>query len=327
MFLKTITAMNTNNTQPHKFEQRLKNPAKRSALPINSYLELDEPLLSDLSELAETIQLSHSYREGLEERLIQKAKEYQVKTRFSKRPIWHFMKEGSVNVTKFKQVRLSYAIGFAALTMLILVAAMPVAAQSFLEHFIPREIVGLPTISGPVDVSTISEDELFENIADLQEKAGFDFVLPTELPAGCRFWDGTYLSAPISEAHLYYRSGKYSYCFSVYLQKADKVQRPFVREGSFEEVSINEQPGLYFRGTWDIQSYGSKKDMPKSFSISPGESITEALQKATEADRIETVWTKDHHELAFEQDGLLIRLLANSNISKKQLIEIAESME
>lgn len=216
-----------------------------------------------------------------------------------------------------RQRRLIQTVGLATLMMLSTFVTVPVLAQFALEHFAPREVEKLPIAGETVALATVPPESYSENVEALEEQAGFSVLMPRYLPSTCSLRKGYYLAEPIGEIRLEYDSIGNLPCFDVAQRRAqgDTVHRPFVGQGSTEEVIINGKPALYINGTWIVEGLSENGTL---MHLSPEE----------QANLFEgAVWVPGPQQLIFEYNGLLIRIDAGPNISKAELVRVAESME
>jgi hypothetical protein len=247
----------------------------------------DSSLLSSLQESADTIHLDQTFSDDLRQQLI---RGYRSSHAPVSAPVW---RKWLTQAWERREVTLAH-VGFRraiALVMLlgVLLVAVPVVAQTALEHFVPREIKELPPIQATYEPPPATA-RLME-VAQLEVLTGFSIIAPTYVPRGCVLTERFFVSGP----HVVYLN--YS-CVSIALQQAHPMHQPHVGENSVQEVIVNGKPALYINGIWVIM---------------PGSE--------------ERIWREGVvKELVLEHNGLLIRLQTDQ-LSKEELVKIAESLE
>lgn len=160
-------------------------------------------------------------------------------------------------------------------------------AENGLAHFAPREVEKLPISLQATDSTVIQSDA--RGINTLEKQVGFAILLPTSLPSGCRLSRSMYGAAGNS-AILHYS------CAFIIERKTEITDHPLVALKSTHQTTVAGKPALVIDGVWEEQPSGR------------------------------TTWSSEFKTLVFEQNGLVIRILANG-LSDDQLIKIAESMK
>jgi hypothetical protein len=154
----------------------------------------------------------------------------------------------------------------------------------------------------------------------LEAQAGFSVLVPSYLPGNCEFKDGSYSPQPIGEVTLEYNTRDHHACFDITERttQVGVVHQPYVGPGSVEEIAIDGQPAIYVRGMWwvDMQRVAGNGQVDQPAHLSR-QQIQALLNQA--------VWIEGPKQLSFEQDSLLIRIKADTSVSKDDLIKIAES--
>lgn len=174
--------------------------------------------------------------------------------------------------------------------LLIMIIALPLLAQTALEHFAPREVKQLPNTS--MAYETIPDKPQLMDVQELEKLTGFTLLMPTYLPLDCRVRERFFDAKP-RVAYLIYS------CVGIAEQKAKSIQRPFIGEGSTQELTIGGNPAIYIGGAW-VQLPGQKQP-----TWMPGVA----------------------QQLVFERNGILVRLDATARLSKEDLVRIAESIQ
>ena len=172
--------------------------------------------------------------------------------------------------------------------------AWPALAQPVLEHFAPRQVTALPRAkvryeSPPAGLRMMAQEEV-------EQRVGFRLLVPAYLPNGCQEIEERFVqSVPNRQAVVL----NYP-CVSISEMNrlASGLDRPYIGEGSSEEVTVGGEPALYIDGSW----------------------------VATEGQ--EPVWTRGlNQQLIFERNGLLIVVTNRVNrASKADLVRVAESL-
>jgi hypothetical protein len=176
----------------------------------------------------------------------------------------------------------------------------------------PREVQTLP-VKGPGELATVPP-EAYSDIETLEVQAGFSVLRPGYLPAGCALSESNYLAEPIGEIYMAYRLANGLPCFTVTQRmSAGPVHHPYVKENSVEGVTVHGLPATYIDGMWVVESLPQKAG--KTITIKP----EELFENAT--------WMEGPKHLVFEYKDLLIRIDAGEDMTKEELIRIAESRE
>lgn len=210
-----------------------------------------------------------------------------------------------------KPITVAKRVVFLLILSALLVA--PALAQFGLIHFAPREVKTLPVINRPVELATVPP-EAYSDVETLEKQAGFSVLQPGYLPVGCALFESNYLAEPIGEIDMVYRLANGLPCFSVTQRKsAGPVHRPYVEEGSVDEVTVHGLPAIYIDGMWRVENLPQKTG--KTITIKPDE----LFETAT--------WMQGPKQLIFEYNDILIRIDAGADMTKEELIRIAESME
>lgn len=193
---------------------------------------------------------------------------------------------------KNKSLKLSYILSLALL--LVIVVTIPVWGQSILNYIVPREVEKLPSREVTFE-PTPAAPRLMEQ-DQVEKMAGFSLLVPAYLPSGCSLQERFYVSQA-KAVYLTYSCGGFG--LSIVQQKAETIQRPYIGKDSTQELTIGGQPAIYIDGIWN---------------------------KFPEEE--EPVWLEGiSHQLFFEQDSHLIRLSAAFQLTKDELIKVAESLE
>lgn len=200
--------------------------------------------------------------------------------------------------------RLSWALAMMLMLVVGLALAWPVTGQVVLTRVQPREVAAPPDPAQARTIAPRAESGLVE-LDQLAKELGAPVLLPAYLPPGCtvnqRSFEPTVRVATVA----YTCGGAYSCapgysCIFVAEQAGETLARPNVGVGSTEAVLINGQPATYIDGIWRPAADGS----PGGYEWRPG-----AI-----------------HQVYFERDGLLIRVLAGDGLAKDELLKIAESI-
>lgn len=301
-----------------QFVEMLRNSQNSYRLPRPD--PMDAVMVEDLMRIAKMIKPDPSFVQGLRKHLLQVSMtERQRAVGFLRSLPSRWMRIW--NRSMVKQKRLLQTMGLAALLILSALVVVPALASRFgLGYFAPQEVEKLPSSGGPVVLATIPSEAYSKNIKMLEERAGFSVLVPRYLPFTCNLRGGYYLAEPIGEIHLEYDSNDNLPCFDVAQRKRktqeDTVHSPFVGQGSVEEITIKGKPALYINGVWMVKE--SLSENGTTMRLSP-EEREKLFGGAT--------WVQGPQQLIFEYKGLLIHINAGPNISKEELVKIAESME
>lgn len=279
---------------------------------------VDVTISRSLVALANRIQPDAAFKKALEKRLLTvQGSQLQVRSRSFPRGISQI---SLIWRTKIRsERRFVYGLGLAALLLIALWMTGPTIAQFALPHFAPREVTKWPALS-EVTMAEPPEPVTTEIISQLEEQAGFAVLTPQYVPSGCQLHEGSYLPEPIGEVQLVYRSADNLPCFTTN-QRAidgDATHTPFIYEGSGEEITIHGQPAFYIDGIWVVEGLGDGEGNADTIELAPGE-LEELIETAT--------WVEGHKQLVFENGALLVRLDGDMQLTKEELIRIAESME
>lgn len=170
----------------------------------------------------------------------------------------------------------------------VLSTGVVIAQNGGLPHFAPRSVAQLPLSSEAP--KSIKPNPRWMEIAEIEKRAEFTIVLPSDLPKNCvpteRFYNsmarGTYLN--------------YS-CALILERKAVGVEHPLVGSNSTKQLTIGGNPAILIDGMWISERLGS-----------PAE------------------WETGFKTLIFEKKGLVIQI-RTGNLSESELIRFAESMD
>lgn len=274
-----------------------------------------------LIALAQNTQPHTAFKKALAERLLIAEKTNQRADKRLLRKLSHQLVSTRENIT-LKEKRFVYGLGLAALLLVALLVVGPTLAQFALPHFAPREVEELPIL--PAVTFAAPLESITTNIIDeLEGQAGFSLLIPDYVPPECQLREGKYLPEPIGEVMLVYRSLDNLPCFTLNQRVIDdSTHRPFIHDGSAEEITINGEPALYVDGMWVIEGPIGRESNSDSITLAPGE-LAELMETAT--------WVEGPKQLVFERGMILLRLdggvYEDSQLTKEELIRIAESME
>lgn len=311
--------MKKDHGEPMKFQTNVDDDQD---VPILTDLDPIEAAISkSLLTLAESIQPNSAFKKALEERLLALQ---ETTRRVENRSFWE-------SVSRFMLIwrskmstekRFAYGLGLVAILLTGVLLVGPALAQFALPHFAPREVDEMPVLSA-VTMAAAPEPITVDIVGRLEAQAGFAVLVPIYVPSDCHLSEGNYLPEPIGEVELVYRSSNNLPCFTTNQREIedDITHTPFIYEGSGEEITIHGQPALYIDGMWVLgdlsDSEGNESDSG-IMELGPGE-LAKLMETAT--------WVEGPKQLIFENDTLLVRLDGGSQLSKEELIRIAESMK
>lgn len=290
----------------------------RASAPASMGSE-EETFARKLMNLASRMEPERSFVRALERQL---ARGQEVKQRSAVQALARSV-AGQLRIWRQRiMLRKGYLYVF-AIGVILLVSALTVApllAEFGLEHFVPRGVDNWSPSNGSIAVATIPPESYSDNVEALEAQAGFSALLPQYIPADCHFLEGNYLEEPVAEIRLFYQSEEQLPCFDVVLRQAEAgtVHRPYVGPGSVEEISIKGQRALYISGMWVVEGPIGETSDSGVLSLGPGE-LEELYEGAT--------WVEGPKQIVFEYGGLLIRITGGANISKAELVKVAESLE
>lgn len=286
-------------------------------LPHPSSVDIEDAIfIENLVKLAKTIKPDPTFTKNLKKQLF-------VANKPERRSIVQSLSNSvtrSMTVWRSvmtKRKRFVYAVALTLLLIVCALTALPSLAQFALEHFAPREVEKLPITGESVTLATIPSESYLNNVETLETQLGFVVLMPQYIPTYCHFQESYYLAEPVSEIHLVYDTTDKLPCFEVTQRKAQEnmVHRPSVGPGSTEEITINGEPALYINGMWVIENMPGNETALRLSS--------EDMEKLFE----DAAWVEGPQQLVFENNDLLIRIDAGPNISKEELVKIAESLE
>jgi hypothetical protein len=310
--------MSKNTTALSKLIELLK--ARRITRVVSSsddqFIRANETLVSDLVRLANEIQPDPGFVKRISSQLARVAGHAPTTIAPSPRQI-------SLELPlrlRMRKVWIGSALAFGILLILGATIAPSVIAQLGLEHFTPVEVETLAMSPESIAIATVPADARSRVVQEVETTAGFAVLQPTYLPDDCLLETAYFLAEPIAEIHLEYSRSDSSPCFDVAQREtsANEVHSPQVGPGSLEEVIVKGQPAILINGIWFVE------DIDR---LAGDDGIVE--MRGTQAEQLfaEATWIGENQQLIFEYSGLLIRLSSGWNMTKEELIRIADSME